>query len=71
VNPSERAAHRVYIQALRRLTPEQRLQQTFDMTEFARRLFKDGLRIRFPDLSEDELHKLYLRRLEKCHNRNW
>ena len=71
MDPYDRAAHRVYIRALRRLTPEQRLLKAFDMTEFARDLFKQGLRRRFPELSEEELHQLYLKRLEKCHNRNW
>ena len=33
-------------------------------------LFKQGLRERFPDLSEEEFHRLYLKRLALCHNRN-
>jgi len=66
-----RPNHRLYIEVLRRMTPEQRLLKAFELTEFSRDLFKRGLRRRFPDLSEDELHRLYLQRLEKCHNRNY
>ena len=53
------------------MTPQQRLQIAFDLTEQTRALLRIGLRDRFPELSEDELHKLYLERLEKCHNRNY
>jgi hypothetical protein len=63
--------HEAYILVLRNLTPEQRLQKAFELTEMVRQLFKQGLRKRFPDLSDEELHQLYLKRLELCHNRNW
>ncbi len=66
-----RPNHRLYVEILRRMTPEQRLLKAFELTEFSRDLFKHGLRRRFPDLPEEELHRLYLQRLEKCHNRNY
>lgn len=66
-----RPNHRLYVEILRRMTPEQRLLKAFELTEFSRDLFKRGLRRRFPDLSEEEIHRLYLQRLEKCHNRNY
>ncbi len=61
----------LYIQILRQMTPEQRLRKAFELSEMSKDLFKQGLRKRFPDLSEEEFHKLYLERLEKCHNRNY
>ena len=67
----KRPNHKRYIQILRNMTPEERLMQAFELTEFSRELFKAGLRIRFPDMPEDELKKLYLERLGKCHNRNY
>lgn len=67
----DRPNHRLYIQTLRRMTPEARLMKAFELTEFSRQLFLTGLRRRFPELPEDELKKLYLKRLEKCHNRNY
>ena len=64
-----RPNHRVYIEALRRLTPEQRLLKAFELTDMSRALFRDGLRARFPQASDAELERIYLERLEKCHNR--
>lgn len=71
MDKKNRPNHRLYIQTLRRMTPEARLMKAFELTEFSRQLFLTGLRRRFPDLPEDELKKLYLKRLEKCHNRNY
>ncbi len=67
----ERKAHRVYIQALRDMGPEKRYLRAMELSEFTRRLFLIGLRQANPSLSEEELHKLYLKRLDLCHNRNW
>lgn len=53
------------------MTPEQRLARAFELTEMVRELFRQGLRTRFPELPEDEFQKLYLERLDLCHNRNW
>ncbi len=53
------------------MTPEQRLAKAFELSEFAKQLFIQGLRQRHPELSEAEFHKLLLARLEKCHNRNY
>lgn len=64
-------SHRVYIEALRRMTPEQRLARAFDLSRFVRDLFAHGLRKAFPDLNEEEFRKLLRERLDKCHNRNY
>lgn len=64
-----RPNHAVYIRTLRAMTPEQRLRKAFELTDLARALFREGLRARFPGLSEAELERLYLDRLAKCHNR--
>jgi hypothetical protein len=71
MNPKPRPNHRLYIEILRRMTPEQRLAKAFELSALAKRAFIDGLRRRFPDLPEDEFKKLLLARLEKCHNRNY
>ncbi|MBI4331207.1 MAG: hypothetical protein HY673_08000 [Chloroflexi bacterium] len=67
----KRPNHKLYLEILRKMTPEQRLLKAFELTEFSRQLFLDGLRSRFPEKSEDEIKKIYLERLDKCHNRNW
>jgi hypothetical protein len=53
------------------MTEEARLDQAFQLTDLVDTLFKQGLRERFPDLPEDQLHKLFLKRLDKCHNENY
>lgn len=67
----KRPNHKVYIQVLRRMSPEQRLLKAFELSEFSRQLFIHGLRKRFPDLPDEEFRQLLLERLDKCHNRNW
>lgn len=67
----KRPNHRIYIQVLRRLSPEARLRKAFELGEFSRALFKSGLRSAFPYLSDEQFRELYLERLKKCHNRNY
>ncbi len=57
-----------YLEILRSMTPEQRLRKAWELTETTRMLFRAGLRHRFPQLTEEELHKLYVRELHKCRN---
>lgn len=71
MSPKPHPNHDRYLQTLRALTPEQRLQKAFEMSAFARELFRAGLRRRFPQLPEDEFQELLLERLNLCHNRNY
>lgn len=71
VNIKKRPNHRVYLTILRKMTPEQRLLKAFELSEFSRRIFRDGLHKRFPGQSEADIQKIYLERLNKCHNRNY
>jgi hypothetical protein len=69
MDPKPRPNDQIYREALHRMTPEQRLLKAFELTELSRELFRAGLRQRFPDAGETELQRIYLERLEKCHNR--
>lgn len=71
MDPKPRPLHRIYIDILRRMTPEQRLLKAFELSEMSKSLFQQGLRARFPDLPEEEFHRLFLKRLELGHNRNY
>jgi len=71
MDPKPRPNHRLYIETLRRMTPEQRLLKAFELTALSRQLFAEGLRRRFPDLPEAEFSELLRDRLAKCHNRNY
>lgn len=66
-----RPNHRLYLDTLRRMSPEARLTKAFELSSFSNDLFLHGLRKRFPDLSEQDFRKLYMERLNKCHNRNY
>ncbi len=70
MDPKPRPNRKLYLQVLRKMTPEARLSKAFELSAMCRELFRQGLRRRFPELPDEEFHKLYLRRLEKCHNRN-
>ncbi len=65
------AARRVYIEALRRMTPSQRLAKAMELSELGKKLFLHGLRKRFPEADDRQIHEIYLKRIAKCHNRNY
>jgi len=71
MDPKPRPHRAKYIEILRRMTPDQRLRKAIELSEMSKRLFREGLRQRYPDLCEEEFHELYLKRLAKCHNRNY
>jgi hypothetical protein len=52
-----------YLDVLRRMSPVDRLRKACELGDETRRLFKIGLAHRFPDLSEAELHELYLEKM--------
>lgn len=58
MDPKLRPNHTLYIETLGRMTPEQRLLKALELTEFSRKLFRHGLKTRFPDLPEAELKQL-------------
>jgi hypothetical protein len=71
MDPKPRPNHRRYLEIIRRMTPEQRLLKAFELSAFTKQLFLDGLRQRFPQLSEGELKRKYLEQLARCHNQNY
>ena len=71
VDLKKRPNHKKYIQTLRGMSPEKRLLKAFELSEFTKQLFIQGLRKRFPDLSEEAFNRVLMERLEKCHNRNY
>ena len=61
----------LYLETLRRMTPAQRLAKAMELSDLGKRLFLHGLRRRFPDADEQQIRKLYLSRIARCHNRNF
>lgn len=71
MDPKPRPNREKYIEILRKMTPAQRIQKAFELSDFTRQLFYVGLRQRYPEVSEEELKRIALARLAKCHNRNY
>lgn len=69
MDPKPRPDDAMYIEILRRMTPEQKLMKVFELSSMSKAIFKEGLSVRFSDLSEPEFHKLFLERLALAHNR--
>lgn len=63
--------HYLYLEILRKMTPEQRLAKAFELSAMTKELFLKGLKNRFPSKTKKEINNLYLKRLTKCHNRNY
>jgi hypothetical protein len=68
--PKDRRFEEIEILALPAMTPQRLLETATHLSETARTLFRQGLRRRFADASEEESHRIYLERMELCHNRN-
>lgn len=66
-----RPNHQRTLQILRWMTPQQKLAQVFKLNERTLKLFRIGLRGRFPDLDDAAFEKVYLQMRERCHNRNY
>ena len=49
MDPQPRPNHHLYLDALGRTTPEQRLLKAFELTQLSRELLRVGLRQRFPE----------------------
>jgi hypothetical protein len=71
MDPKPKPNYQAYLQILRSMTLDQKLAKVFELSEMTKSLFREGLRLRFPDATPEELHQTYLDRLAKCHNRNY
>jgi hypothetical protein len=68
MDPKPRPNNLRYLEALRAMTPDQRLQKAFELGELGRQLFADGLRRRHPELSEAEFRRILLSHLSRWHS---
>lgn len=66
-----RPNHEAYLEALRRLTPGERMMKVFELNDFAREMFMAGLRHRHPGATEEELRLILIQQSEKWHNQNY
>ena len=63
--------HALYMQILRRMTPEEKILKVFDLNSTGRELLAAGIRHSHPDLTETEVQAAVRRRLDSCHNQNY
>jgi hypothetical protein len=70
-NPKPRPNRKLYIQSLQNMTPEQRLLKAIELSELGKQMLYDNLRQQNPGLEAADLHRLFLARLARCHNRNY
>ncbi len=70
-NNSDNESHLVYINILKKMSPQQRLLKSFELTEFGKTLLLEGLKVKYSCLGDKEIRKIYIERLIKCHNRNY
>jgi hypothetical protein len=70
-SPKPRLDRQTYLRTLARMTASQRVMKAFELSDMTKQLLRDGLRKRFPDKSDAELHEIYLARLDRCHNQNY
>lgn len=61
---------RIYVETLRRMTPEEKLAKAFELSDMTHEALRAGLKARYPLASDMELKDLYLERLERCRKRN-
>ncbi len=69
MDPKPRPNHAIYLEALHRMTPEQRLLKAFALTEQSHELLRAGIRHRFPEADAGEQQRIYLEQLERCRSR--
>jgi len=60
-----------YREILRSMSPQQKLEIVFELSDLANAAMKAGLRSRYPDLSDAQLEELYFERIKACHNQNY
>ena len=70
MDPKPRPHDDIYLDVLRRMTPEQRLRKAFELGEMGRELRRAGLRLQHPDLGEDAISALEVEEALQWHNRN-
>ncbi len=71
MDPKQKPNHQQYIRVLKSMSAEQRLNKALELSALTKQLFMHGLIKRFPGKTTQEIKELYLKRLEKCHNRNY
>jgi len=68
--PAARKADQFRLEALRRMSPERKLRVIFDMWEYGFELRVAGVKLRFPEMSDDEARRRAVAEMVECHKKN-
>jgi hypothetical protein len=60
----------VWLEALRRLSPERKFAALVDAWRFGFELRVAGVKLRFPDLTEEEARRRAVAEMVECHKKN-
>ena len=60
-----------YYEILRGISPQEKLEKSFELTELANSAFKAGLQNLHPELCDAELEQLYLEKLKSRHSQSY
>lgn len=71
MNIADRQTHKEYIKILKKMKPQARLQKAFELSDLTKSLFITGLKMRYPDYSEEDIKDLYIEKIYKCHSSNY
>lgn len=71
MDPKKQPNHALYLQILRRMTPEEKILKVFDLNNFGRNLLEAGIRNSHPEFTDAEVEAAVRRRLDSCHNQNY
>ena len=71
MNKTDRQTHKEYIKILKKMKPQARLQKAFELSDLTKSLFITGLRMRYPDYSEEDIKDLYIEKIYKCHSSDY
>jgi len=71
VDKTDREIHREYIKILKNMTPQKRLQRALELSDLTKSLFITGLKMRYPNYSEEDIKNLYIEKIYRCHNSDY
>lgn len=64
-DPKPRPNRAIYIETLRRMTPEQKLDKAFELSDMTREGLRAGLTMRHPEATPEEIQTMVRKRLER------
>lgn len=70
MDPKPHPNHAGYIRALQAMTPDERVRKAFELSDFVKATLRSGIHEQFPLATDDERQRIFLARLDRCHNRN-